>query len=341
MTDDVRLSICIATFRRAAFLPATLDSIVGQLVPGVEVVVVDGASPDETPEVLARYTARHPAIRYHREPTNSGVDRDFDKAVQYARGRHCWLMTDDDILASDAVRRVLEKLDGDPDLVVANARVMNLDLSRTIYERQVKIDADRSFGRDENEALFELAGSYLSFIGAVVVRRALWLEREREKYMGSLFIHVGVLFQAPLSAVVIADPLIFIRYGNAMWTHRQFEIWCFLWPRLVWSFPQFSDRAKRAVAQADPWRDRWRLFVFRACGAYGPEAYDRLLRANVDGRDAVVPRLIAAWPRWLAYDVVALRFAAARTPDGVLAAHLAGAPDASRWTGRLLAHRMR
>ena len=82
----IRLSICIATFKRADMIGETLDSIVSQLEDGVEVVVLDGASPDNTADVVAAYTARYPAVRYVRESTNSGIDADFDKAVGHARG---------------------------------------------------------------------------------------------------------------------------------------------------------------------------------------------------------------------------------------------------------------
>ena len=77
------LSICIATYNRGKFIGETLDSILSQLVPGVELIVVDGASPDDTPGVMAQHLSHHPEIRYYREQVNSGFDRDYDKTVRY------------------------------------------------------------------------------------------------------------------------------------------------------------------------------------------------------------------------------------------------------------------
>src|SRR5687767_2741192 len=88
----IKLSICIATFNRARFIGDTLDSILVQMEPGIELVVVDGASHDGTQALMAEYVPRHPEIRYFREARNSGVDGDYDKAVAYARGVYCWLM---------------------------------------------------------------------------------------------------------------------------------------------------------------------------------------------------------------------------------------------------------
>ena len=96
------------------------------------------------------------------------------------------------------------------------------------------------------ECLFIDALHYLSFIGAVVIRRSIWLSRERESYFGTEFVHVGVIFQKPLPgpALIIAEPYIIIRFGNGQWTPRSFEIWMFKWPKLVWSFKHISDRSQ-------------------------------------------------------------------------------------------------
>ena len=43
----IRLSICIATLNRAAFIGTMIDSILPQMTDAVELVVVDGEAPDE------------------------------------------------------------------------------------------------------------------------------------------------------------------------------------------------------------------------------------------------------------------------------------------------------
>ena len=272
----MRLSVCIATFNRAAFIGETLDSILPQLSADVELVIVDGGSRDGTADLMADYVRRHPAIVYRRESENCGVDRDFDKAVQYARGEYCWLMSDDDVLTPDAIATVLERLASEPELVVVNAEIRSRDLRLLLKPRQLEVWSDLDFDGPEHERLFTVAAGYLSFIGAGVIRRSTWLARSRAPYFGSLFIHVGVIFQPPVlgHASVIARPLVRIRAGNAMWSARGFEIWIDKWPRLVWSFEQFSDRARTAVTQRDPACSLKVLLHYRALGAYGLAEYD-------------------------------------------------------------------
>ena len=296
--NSVKLSICIATLNRGKFIGASLDSLLLQLPPNTEIVVLDGASQDNTQEVMEEYSANNPQIRYYREPKNSGVDADFDKAVGYATGEYCWLMTDDDLLAPKAIEKVLEATASNAELIVVNAELKSADFRIQFIDRIVKSSNDMTYGPDDSEAIFRELSNYLSFIGAVVVRRDIWLARDRESYYGSLFIHVGVIFQNPplTKVVLIAEPLITIRYGNAMWTPRRFEIWMFMWPGLVWSFPDFSDSTKSAVTPREPWRSVKNIVLYKAIGGYGLPEYQKFIAPRTSGVTSLAYKLLAATP---------------------------------------------
>lgn len=306
----VKLSICIATYNRGDFISDTLDSILKQIEPNVEVVVVDGASPDNTSEVMKGYLSEWSQIRYFREPVNSGVDADFDKAVGYANGEFCWLMTDDDLLLPDAIATVLASINDKNDLIVVNSELRNLDLSSVYDKQRLVLDADKEYSGKDRESFFEDTASYLSFIGCVVVRKAFWLSRDRESYFGTLFIHVGVLFQSPAiqNVKVLAKPLISIRYGNAMWTPRGFEIWVFKWPKLIWSFPDFSYASKVRVNHREPWRKKRTLFYYRGLGAYNFNEFRKLLPNNIYGIERATAGLISIFPASLANFLLVLFF---------------------------------
>ena len=296
-TDSERpaLSICIATYNRCAYIGQTLEAVLNQLPAGVEVVIVDGGSSDNTAQVIEPVARQIHAVRYFREATNSGVDRDFDKAVCYARGEYCWLMSDDDVLVPGAVARVIEQLEPSLDLLVVNSRICNADLSVELSPRALAITSDRRYDAESANAFLSEIGDYLSYIGGVVIRQGLWLARERQRYFGSEFIHIGVIFQAPLSCIkILADPLIVIRYGNATWSARGFEIWMFKWPSLIWSFSGLSDTAKKRVVAREPWR-RWRRLTFyRAIGAYSYAEYRKFFIDQ--GRTGLLPLIIALLP---------------------------------------------
>jgi glycosyltransferase involved in cell wall biosynthesis len=122
MTAPIILSVAILTFNRARTLRETLHSLVEQ-VPheGVELLVCDNASTDDTRSAVAEYESRCAAIRYHRNPQNTGFDGNIVSAVRYSRGDYVAFFSDDDIAAVDYLRTLLRELqDVKPEIVYIN-----------------------------------------------------------------------------------------------------------------------------------------------------------------------------------------------------------------------------
>ena len=269
MSEPV-LSICIATRNRAGFIGETLESIIAQATDDVEIVVVDGASTDNTAEVMRVYQKRFPRLNYLRLAQNGGVDRDYSRAAELARGEYCWFMTDDDLLKPNAIRRVLNQIPRGYDLIVVNAENRTANQSRVILDRRLKLDADRVYSPGDMEALFKDTVYLMTYIGCIIIRRCIWNARDKVAYFGTWFVHIGVIFQARLGAdaLVLAEPLISGRLGNISWNDKSFEIWMFRWPQIVWSFPQFAETAKIKVVAKEPWRNLKALMVHRGDGSY-------------------------------------------------------------------------
>ncbi len=279
--STILLSICIATYNRADFIAETLDSIIPQLTNDIELLIVDGASTDETENVIRKYTDSNQHVRYVRLTSKGGVDQDYCKSVELARGEFCWLFTDDDILKPGAIAAVKAAIGEGNCLVVVNAEVCDSELTETLVTRKIDAYKDEQFSADDMERMFVMALNHLSFIGAVVIRRSLWLSRERELFYGTEFVHVGVIFQKPLPepAVIISEPYVCIRYGNGQWKSRGFEVWMFKWPNMVWSFTHISDKAKRLITRRKPWRNLAILLYERGIGAYSAHHYRKYISA--------------------------------------------------------------
>ena len=273
----VALSFCITTRNRGSFIGTTLESLIYQATDEVEIVVLDADSADSTPETVEGYASRFPRLRYVRQESNQGVDKDYDRTVELARGEYCWMMSDDDILTPGAVVEVLGHWRMGYDLIVVNVEDRDADLREVIGEKRLSFNENRSYKPSEADKLFADVANHLSFIPSLVIRRDLWLSRVRKPYFGSLFVHVGVIFQdrLPGEALVIARPLVAVRNANVSWAPRGFEIWMFKWPGLIWSFPGFTDTVKSRVCPRHPWRGLKALLTQRARGSYSLEEYKR------------------------------------------------------------------
>jgi abequosyltransferase len=304
----VKLSICIPTLNHGSYIGATLESIVSQLGNDVELVLVDGGSGDETADVIRAFQERSPQVHCWKTaqetssapaPSAEGFDRDCDRAVEVASGEYCWLMSDDDILKPAAIRRVLEEVSRGYELVIVNAEVRNADLSELIESRRMKTTADRTYTPEQSDEFLGDVGHYLSYVGGVVIRRDLWRRRERRGYYGIGFLHACVILQRALTGPVrvIAEPLIAIRFGTAHWTGRWFSFYMVKWPDLIWSFPAFSDEAKRRVWSRSLATFLLRLMAARARGYYSLDTFQTALAARQLPRyHRPLARAIAAVP---------------------------------------------
>jgi abequosyltransferase len=181
MSAAPSFSICIPVYNFAGFIGQTLDSILPQLVPGVEIVVLDGGSIDGTPQVMAGYMARCPQLRYERQAQRGGIDADIAASVERARGEYCWLFSGDDLMRSGALARALESVRSGEDVYLC--RHSNCD------ERMRHLFDYPIFGAEGARALDFADGparlAYLrdavntealfSFMSGLVVRREKWL----------------------------------------------------------------------------------------------------------------------------------------------------------------------
>lgn len=296
----MRLSVCITTRNRASSIGETLENILAQCPDDVEVVVVDGASTDGTVAVVLGIAERHSRLRLICPDKNSGLDADYDRAVTEARGDYCWIFADDDLLVPGAIARVLEACAAGPLVVVTDASVHNKDFSLVEQERRLPASGQELYSADETEKFFEDCIWHLTFIGVVIVKRSFWLSRERARYYGFEFIHVGVLFQAkiPGTVRVMREPLVKIRNGVGNWLNRWFEVWMYKWPSLLWSFTWIDETVRRRVVHPEPWHDLTRLLGARSSGFYGWRQFRSLVvPRRTRAAQLLAPLFVVALPR--------------------------------------------
>ena len=118
MAPRPKLSVCISTYNRAEWLATSLRNwarMYPEPLEGVEFLVCDNASTDNTSEVVADYEKRAD-FTYHRNVRNVGMLGNLRATANHARGDYVWILGDDDLIMPGAVERVLTILGDDPDL---------------------------------------------------------------------------------------------------------------------------------------------------------------------------------------------------------------------------------
>ena len=125
---DIHLSICIPTYNFGKFIGQTLDSILPNLSDGVEVVILDGGSTDDTGLVVAQRQRDVPQLKYHRQEYRGGIDRDIAKVVSLAQGAYCWLFSADDIMMPGAVDKVLTHIQSSCDIYLCEHTLCDYEM---------------------------------------------------------------------------------------------------------------------------------------------------------------------------------------------------------------------
>jgi O-antigen biosynthesis alpha-1,3-abequosyltransferase len=221
----VDLSICIPTHNFGAFIGETLKSILSQATEHVEIVIVDGASTDNTADVVEQARRSFPRLRFHRREVNMGVDADLAKAVDMAEGRYCWLMSSDDVIVPRAVERMLDELQSEHDVYVCNRIECDRDL-RPVRQRPWLGPTSRDqvfrFARSADFVTYfaeaRSLGALFSYISSIVVRRDKWMAvTHAEELDGCHYAHAFRLFsllRANGSLKYIRAPLVLCRGDN-------------------------------------------------------------------------------------------------------------------------------
>jgi abequosyltransferase len=198
----VRLSICIPTYNFGDFIGETLASVLPQVTDGVEVVILDGGSTDQTPAVVRELQARFPALRYHRRAERGGIDRDMARTVDLARGEYCWLFSSDDLMKPDAIRRVLEQIRSGMDVYLCGLTLCTCDMRPLKDQPVIDAPSETIFDlgqKHDRQLYFEQAATttaFFSFLGSVIFKKARWdaipLD---EDFVGSCWAHVARMFR--------------------------------------------------------------------------------------------------------------------------------------------------
>lgn len=216
-----KLSVCIPVYNFGAFLDETLQSIMPQATGDIEVLVVDGASSDNTSQVMAEWLRRYPQIRYVVLERRGGIDADLAATVELAHGEYCWLFSGDDIMRPYAIWRALEQLHTKRDLYICKHTICDRDM-RVLWDHPVFKDdkprvaelADRDQRTEWLGAAFNTEALF-SFMSTLIVSRARWQSvQPAQKFIGSCWGHVARL-------LTLAQTSLTIQYVPVNWLDKR------------------------------------------------------------------------------------------------------------------------
>lgn len=118
------ISVVLATYNGAQYLPTQLDSVLQQDYPNIEIIISDDNSQDDTLAIIERYQALHPSIQLVRSLSNQGYIKNFEQGCKLAKGAYVALCDQDDKWHPEKISKLYGAI-GDAALVYANSVLCN------------------------------------------------------------------------------------------------------------------------------------------------------------------------------------------------------------------------
>jgi glycosyltransferase involved in cell wall biosynthesis len=106
------VSVIVPVFNGERYLRESLDSILQQTYPRTEILVMDDASTDDTPKIIASYGDK---VHYHRQAENRGIYGNMNDGIAMAQGEYVAIYHADDVYHPRIVEREVEFLQQHPE----------------------------------------------------------------------------------------------------------------------------------------------------------------------------------------------------------------------------------
>lgn len=133
------VSIIIPSYNQGKFIRETIQSCLDQDYRPIEIIVQDGASKDETVEVLKSFDA--PELSWVSEPDKGVVDA-VNKGIARARGAVLTIQSSDDVFLPGAIAATVAALQQNPQAGLVYGDVKHIDADSFVTGEDVQGDFD-------------------------------------------------------------------------------------------------------------------------------------------------------------------------------------------------------
>lgn len=137
------IDVVIPCYRYGRYLRECVESVLAQDVAALRVLVIDDASPDDTPAVgqaLCRQDAR---VSYRRHDANQGHIRTYNEGIEWTRADYMLLLSADDYLLPGALPRAMALLDCHPEVGLCCGRAVALLDGGVLQRLDLGVDTGR------------------------------------------------------------------------------------------------------------------------------------------------------------------------------------------------------
>lgn len=213
------VAIGLPVYNGERFIAQALDSLLGQTLADLELIVSDNASTDRTAEICEHYAARDGRVRYIRQRSNRGAVWNANFVALQARGQYFKWASANDFCDPRMLQKCVVALRGDPRAVLCHGRTSIVD-EDTGERRPFAHDvcATDPSPSQRFKAVFgslKLNNPICGVIRLDVLRRTPLVPPYRD---GDLVLTMELALHGPI--VLLPEILLYRRFGARTWSMR-------------------------------------------------------------------------------------------------------------------------
>ena len=122
----VLVSVIMAAYNHERYIAAAIESILNQTMPDLELVIVDDASTDGTPQIIQSYQEKDSRVKAFFHQQNQGIAATANQCLNNAVGQYLTFIGSDDLWVTNKLEKQLQILKDNPNwLVWSEGEIIN------------------------------------------------------------------------------------------------------------------------------------------------------------------------------------------------------------------------
>ncbi len=200
-----KVSVVICTYNQQHFIRETLDSVLAQTYPVLEIIVTDDGSTDDTPRTILEYSQRYPnkVIAVFSE-TNTGIAANINRGLVRRTGEYTAWLDGDDLMLPTKLEKQVRLMQSRPDAIGCyhDADVLDSSAGKSLGRMSELYNGSPKL----NQGLLRdwMKPRYFASPSSIMARSSACPKHgfdERMKYLSEALFFIEVFRNGPLLAI--------------------------------------------------------------------------------------------------------------------------------------------
>jgi len=105
MQNNPFVTVICLCYNQEAFVVESLNSVLNQSYPFIELIIVDDFSTDNSKKTISTWLKNNPNVYFIANETNLGITKSFNRALQLAKGEYVIDLAADDVLLPECIEK--------------------------------------------------------------------------------------------------------------------------------------------------------------------------------------------------------------------------------------------